>query len=154
MDTKISCEVALTHLKNNQFITAHMLFLDQAESLKKTDLIKSALLYMLAGECKSRQGKEFEKGPVEFTCPAVHWERDTAGKADSKMQSRVMGETKVFFGGVFPKTGVVKSIPTAFRRRALRCALRLARRAVTARREERTAGDIAVGSCACLYSKC
>ena len=60
MDTKTSCEVALTHLKNKQFITAHNLFLDQAESLKKSELLKSALLYMLAGECKSRQGKDSE----------------------------------------------------------------------------------------------
>lgn len=58
MNTKINCEVALTHLKNKQFITAHTLFLNQAESIKKSDLIKSALLYMLAGECKNRQGKE------------------------------------------------------------------------------------------------
>ena len=58
MNTKINCEVALTHLKNKQFITAHNLFLNQAESLKKSDLVKSALLYMLAGECKNRQGKE------------------------------------------------------------------------------------------------
>jgi CheY-like chemotaxis protein len=58
MDTKTSCEVALTHLKNKQFITAHNLFLNQAESIKKSDLLKSALLYMLAGECKTRQGKE------------------------------------------------------------------------------------------------
>ncbi|HEY5735265.1 MAG TPA: response regulator [Nitrosopumilus sp.] len=60
MDTKTSCEVALTHLKNKQFITAHTLLLDQAESLKKSDLLKSALLYMLAGECKTRQGKPSE----------------------------------------------------------------------------------------------
>jgi CheY-like chemotaxis protein len=60
MDTKTSCEVALTHLKNKQFITSHTLFIDQAESLKKSDLLKSALLYMLAGECKSRQGKTSE----------------------------------------------------------------------------------------------
>jgi len=58
MDTKTNCEVALTHLKNKQFITAHNLFLNQAESIKKSDLLKSALLYMLAGECKTRQGKE------------------------------------------------------------------------------------------------
>lgn len=58
MDTKTSCEIALTHLKNKQFITAHNLFLNQAESIKKSDLLKSALLYMLAGECKTRQGKE------------------------------------------------------------------------------------------------
>ena len=60
MDTKTSCEVALTHLKNKQFITAHTLFLDQAESLKKSEFLKSALLYMLAGECKTRQGKPSE----------------------------------------------------------------------------------------------
>ncbi|MDF2422130.1 MAG: response regulator [Nitrosopumilus sp.] len=60
MDTKTSCEVALTHLKNKQFITAHMLFLNQAESLKKTEFLKSALLYMLANECKTRQGKVSE----------------------------------------------------------------------------------------------
>ncbi|MCH7967144.1 MAG: response regulator [Thaumarchaeota archaeon] len=58
MDSKIHCEVAVTHLKNKQFITAHNLFLNQAESLKKLDSIKSALFYMLAAECKSRQGKE------------------------------------------------------------------------------------------------
>jgi CheY-like chemotaxis protein len=50
--------VALTHLKNKQFITAHNLFLNQANSMKKTEYLKSALLYMLAAECKSRQGKE------------------------------------------------------------------------------------------------
>lgn len=60
LDTKINCEVALTHLKNKQFISAHNLFLNQAESLKKSERLKSALLYMLAAECKKRQGKEFE----------------------------------------------------------------------------------------------
>jgi len=60
LDSKIHCEVAVTHLKNKQFITAHNLFLNQAESLKKLDSIKSALFYMLAAECKSRQGKESE----------------------------------------------------------------------------------------------
>ena len=60
MDTKISSEIALTHLKNKQYITAHNLFHDQADSLKKSELLKSALLYMLASECKKRQGKESE----------------------------------------------------------------------------------------------
>ncbi len=60
MDSKIHCEIAVIHLKNKQFITAHNLFLNQAESLKKLDGIKSALFYMLAAECKSRQGKESE----------------------------------------------------------------------------------------------
>jgi CheY-like chemotaxis protein len=60
LNTKINCEIALTHLKNKQFITAHNLFLDQAESLKKSEYLKSALLFMLAAECKKRQGKESE----------------------------------------------------------------------------------------------
>jgi len=55
---KITCEIAVTHLKSKQFITAHNLFLNQAESLKKSEHLKSALLYMLAAECKTRQGKE------------------------------------------------------------------------------------------------
>lgn len=58
LDSKTRCEVALTHLKNKQFITAHNLFLNQANSMKKTEYLKSVLLYMLAAECKSRQGKE------------------------------------------------------------------------------------------------
>lgn len=65
MNTKINCKVALTHLKNKQFITAHNLFLNQAESVKKSDLVKSALLYMLAGECKNRQGKESQNETQE-----------------------------------------------------------------------------------------
>jgi CheY-like chemotaxis protein len=58
LDSKTNCEVALTHLKNKQFITAHNLLLNQANNIKKTDHLKSALLYMLAAECKTRQGKE------------------------------------------------------------------------------------------------
>ena len=64
MDTKTNCEVALTHLKNKQFITAHNLFLNQAESLKKSEFLKSALLYMLAGECKTRQ-EETSKNEIK-----------------------------------------------------------------------------------------
>ncbi len=60
MDPKTTCEIAVTHLKNKQFITAHYLFLNQAESLKKSEHLKSALMYMLAAECKTRQGKESE----------------------------------------------------------------------------------------------
>ena len=51
---------SLTHLKNKQFITAHNLFLNQAELLKKSEFLKSALLYMLTGECKTRHGKDSE----------------------------------------------------------------------------------------------
>ena len=60
MDSKVNCEIAVMHLKNKQFITAHHLFLNQAESLKKSEYVKSALMYMLAAECKTRQGKESE----------------------------------------------------------------------------------------------
>lgn len=60
LDSIISCEIAVTQLKNKQFITAHNLFLNQAESLKKSDHVKSALFYMLAAECKTRQEKESE----------------------------------------------------------------------------------------------
>jgi len=58
LDSTINCEIAVTHLKNKQFITAHNLFQNQAESLKKSEYVKSALMYMLAAECKTRQGKE------------------------------------------------------------------------------------------------
>jgi len=67
MTTKINYEVALTHLKNKQFITAHNLFLNQAESIKKTEHLKSAFLYMLAAECKTRQGKE-SREEIEKSC--------------------------------------------------------------------------------------
>jgi len=60
LNLKVNCEIAVTHLKNKQFITAHNLFLNQAESLKKSEYVKSALMYMLAAECKTRQGKESE----------------------------------------------------------------------------------------------
>ena len=51
-------DLAFTHLKNNQNISAHNLFLNLAESQKKSDTVKAAILYLLAGECKSKQGKE------------------------------------------------------------------------------------------------
>ena len=60
MDIKTSSEVALAHLKNKQFITAHNLFQNQAEEVKKSEPVKSALLYLLAAECKKQHGKESE----------------------------------------------------------------------------------------------
>ena len=39
-------------------MTAHNQFLNLAEDIKKSDVLKSALLFMLAAECKQRQGKE------------------------------------------------------------------------------------------------
>ena len=50
--------LAFTHLKNNQNISAHNLFINLAEFQKKSDNIKAAILYLLAGECKTKQGKE------------------------------------------------------------------------------------------------
>jgi len=50
--------LAFTHLKNDQNISAHNLFINLAEFQKKSDSIKAAILYLLAGECKTKQGKE------------------------------------------------------------------------------------------------
>jgi len=80
LDTKTSCEVALTHLKNKQFITAHNLFLDQAESLKKSELLKSALLYMLAGECRNHQGKDSENEIKEASDLFLKYSKDNNSK--------------------------------------------------------------------------
>ena len=51
-------DLAFTHLKNDQNISAHNLFINLAEFQKKSDSIKAAILYLLAGECKTKQGKE------------------------------------------------------------------------------------------------
>lgn len=70
MDSKQNYEIAFTHLKNNQFISAYNQFVNLADLMKKSDLLKSALLYMLAAECKTKQGKdakeEFEKAGELF----------------------------------------------------------------------------------------
>ena len=50
-------ELAFTHLKNNQNLSAYNFFTNLAETQKKGDRIKAALFYILAGECKSKQGK-------------------------------------------------------------------------------------------------
>jgi len=51
-------DLAFTHLRNNQNISAHNLFINLAELQKKSDSIRAAILYLLAGECKAKQGKE------------------------------------------------------------------------------------------------
>ncbi len=58
-------DLAFTHLRNNQNISAYNLFTNLAETQKKSDAIKSALLYVLAAECKSRQGKDNENEILE-----------------------------------------------------------------------------------------
>ncbi len=50
--------LAFTHLKSNQNIAAHNLFTNLAETKKKTDKVKAALLFLLAAECKSKQNKD------------------------------------------------------------------------------------------------
>ncbi len=55
---KLDYDLAFTHLQNHQNISAYNLFIDLAEKHKKTDSIKASLLYVLAGECKSRQSKD------------------------------------------------------------------------------------------------
>ena len=50
-------ELAFTHLQNNQNLSAYNFFTNLAETQKKGDRIKAALFYILAGECKSKQGK-------------------------------------------------------------------------------------------------
>ena len=101
MDSKINCEVALAHLKNRQFITAHNLFLNQAESLKKTDYLKSALLYMLASECKKRQGKE-SKDEIEKT--AELFLEYSKAKNSKNIQGALLCASKCFLSlGEFDK---------------------------------------------------
>lgn len=56
--TKQEYDLAFTHLRNDQNISAHNLFLNLADAQKKSNGARSALLYLLAGECKSKQGKE------------------------------------------------------------------------------------------------
>jgi len=53
-------DLALTHLRNRQNMAAYNQFTIIAESIKKTDLIKAALSYVLAAECKIRQNKGAE----------------------------------------------------------------------------------------------
>lgn len=55
---KLDYDLAFTHFQNHQNISAYHLFIDLAENHKKSESIKAGLLYVLAGECKSRQNKD------------------------------------------------------------------------------------------------
>lgn len=57
---KQNYDLAFTHMKNNQNISAYNQFVDFAQVQKKDDPIKAALLYFLAAECKTKQGKDNE----------------------------------------------------------------------------------------------
>jgi len=51
-------EIAFTHLTNNQNISAYNQFINLAQAQKKSNKIRAAILYLLAAECKTRQGKD------------------------------------------------------------------------------------------------
>ena len=104
MDSRTNCEVALTHLKNKQFITAHNLLVNQAESLKKSEYLTAAILYMLASECKKRQGKE-SKDEIE---KAANLFLDYSKAKNSKnIQGALLCASKCFLSlGEFDKAKV------------------------------------------------
>lgn len=58
-------DLALTHLRNNQIVSAYNLLSEIAESIKKEDPVKAALSYMLASECRIRQNKDSSAESVE-----------------------------------------------------------------------------------------
>ena len=51
-------DLAFTHMKNDQNISAYNLFMNLANAQKKVSPLKGGLLYILAGECKKRQKKD------------------------------------------------------------------------------------------------
>jgi len=63
-------DLAFTHLRNNQHISAYNLFLKLAEKESKSDNLRSALLYFLAAESKTRGGKnnhdEFNEAAKQY----------------------------------------------------------------------------------------
>ena len=75
-------DLAFTHLRNNQHISAYNLFLKLAEKESKCDNLRSALLYFLAAECKTRGGKnnhdEFNEAARQYLEIAT---KDTSYKA-------------------------------------------------------------------------
>lgn len=85
-------ELAITHLKNNQINTAYTLLIDLAESSKKTEPIRSALLYVLASECKRRQDKDTS---LEFT-EAANLFLKNASKSSQNPKSSLLCASKCF----------------------------------------------------------
>ena len=55
---KQNYELAFAHLKNKQNISAFNMFRELAQDQKESDIIKSGLFFILAGECRARQGKD------------------------------------------------------------------------------------------------
>jgi len=84
-------DLAFTHLKSNQNISAYNEFLNLSESEKKSNPVRAALFYVLAGECKSRQEKdnsaEFLKAAqlyLDFARKVKHMESKNAYLCASK----------------------------------------------------------------------
>ncbi len=51
-------DIPFIHLKNNQNISAHNEFMNFAQDATKEEPVKSAILYLLAAECRAKQGKD------------------------------------------------------------------------------------------------
>ena len=89
-------DLAFTHLQNNQNISAHNLFMELAENHKKINAVKAALLYILAGECKSRQNKDSANEVLEAAKLFLNF----AKKEDSyKVKSAYLCAAKCFLKG-------------------------------------------------------
>jgi len=54
--------------------------LDQDEALKKSEFLKSSLLYMLAGECRDQQGKNSENEIKEASNLFLKYSKDKNSK--------------------------------------------------------------------------
>ena len=50
-------DLAFTHFRNSQYVSAYNMFSTLAKKEEKLDGLRAALLYALAAECKTRQGK-------------------------------------------------------------------------------------------------
>lgn len=101
MESKATYEIALTHLRNKQFISAHNLFQNQAESLQKSDQLKSALLFLLAAECKFRQGKDTSN---EITEASKLFLKYSSSKDSSNIKGALLCASKCFLSlGEFDK---------------------------------------------------
>src|SRR3972149_4844280 len=94
---KLDYDLAFTHLQNNQNITAYNLFLNLAENQKKIDTLKSAVLFILAGECKYRQNKDNANEILEAGKSFLNFARNysEAKKAFDKSKKLQITQTEV-----------------------------------------------------------
>lgn len=85
-------ELAITHLKNDQINTAYNILIDLADSQKKNDPIRAAILYILASECKKRQNKD---NHLEFT-EAANLFLKTSSKSSQNPKNALLCASKCF----------------------------------------------------------